>query len=159
MPIIDRPRPTSIIIENELNSHSHFQGLYATYFLINNNQNPVLSRATTQASLTPNTIQAVFFLKTTGHLREQSLAHSISLPRSLRLALPGRVPAVPVSSGASAPSSKHPRVSSSSSSILRLFSAPISASTEKACALTLSVHGDRRFSAISNRLPSASKRE
>ena len=70
MPIIDRPRPTSIIIENELNSHSHFQGLYAysTYFLINNNQNPVLSRATTQASLTPNTIQAVFFLKDDGSL-------------------------------------------------------------------------------------------
>ena len=144
MPIIDRP--TSIIIKNELNSHSHFQGLGLLNIFSYQQQPESCPEPCTDTSLlNPNTIQAAF-LKTTGHLREQSLAHSISLPRSLRLALSGRVPAVPVSSGASAPSSKHSRVSSS---ILRLFSAPISASTENACALTLSVHGDRRFSAIS----------
>lgn len=90
------------------------------------------------------------------NLRDPTLAHS--LPRSLAHALSARSPGLPVRSDTSVPSSS-PGDTASSPVVLRLFSAPISASTENACALTLSAHGDRRFSAISPRGRAVRRRE
>ncbi|TNN41400.1 hypothetical protein EYF80_048427 [Liparis tanakae] len=79
--------------------------------------------------------------------RDPSLLHSASLPRSLVHVPSARGPGLPVRSAASARCSS-PGAAASSRAVRRLFSAPISASTENACALTLSAHGTRRFSAM-----------
>jgi len=79
--------------------------------------------------------------------RDPSLLQSTSLPRSLVHVPSARGPGLPVRSAASARCSS-PGAAASSRAVRRLFSAPISASTENACALTLSAHGTHRFSAM-----------